>query len=482
MVPILADIERGAAVISHFYVRCYTSGYGRPRACKVRGAPGFNMRQRDIFWFWLPLFASWILMTAEGPIISAAINRLPNEVVMLAAQGITLSLAVTIESPIISLLSTSTALVKDRASYLLVRRFTLHWCIVLTILSLLMAFTRLFDIVVVGWLDAPEEVARWVRPGLQILTPWTAAIAWRKFLQGVLIRFNRTQQVAWGTGVRLLSSGGTIIGLALWSELPGVISAATSLIVGVVAEAIYTTLAVRPLLRNELSSTSPPTDGAVLTYGELFWFHLPLASTSVLVLLAQPLVTSSLTRLDNPTQSLAAWPVLFQVMLMARAPAFALPEAVIALSKGKETFAPLRQFSFALAGMLTLGTAIFLFTPLSHYYLFNVQDMTRSVGESAASGLRLFLFFPALATFTFWMRGLLIGARATKEVNLGMMVNVTVTAVILGIGLFQGFPGLPTAAVALNLASLSEMLFLGWRSRDTLFPTLKTYRLARDTG
>ena len=46
------------------------------------------MRQRDIFLFWLPLFASWLLMTAEGPIVSAAINRLPNEVIMLAAQGI----------------------------------------------------------------------------------------------------------------------------------------------------------------------------------------------------------------------------------------------------------------------------------------------------------------------------------------------------------------------------------------------------------
>ncbi|MBK9052148.1 MAG: hypothetical protein IPL78_14930 [Chloroflexi bacterium] len=45
------------------------------------------MRQRDIMWFWLPLFASWMLMTAEGPVISAAINRLPNEVIMLAAQG-----------------------------------------------------------------------------------------------------------------------------------------------------------------------------------------------------------------------------------------------------------------------------------------------------------------------------------------------------------------------------------------------------------
>ncbi|HNS40761.1 MAG TPA: hypothetical protein PKJ56_11025, partial [Promineifilum sp.] len=69
------------------------------------------MRQRYILLFWFPLFASWMLMSAEGPLISAAINRLPNEVLMLAAMGIVTSLSVTIESPVINRLATSTALV-----------------------------------------------------------------------------------------------------------------------------------------------------------------------------------------------------------------------------------------------------------------------------------------------------------------------------------------------------------------------------------
>ncbi|MCA9971669.1 MAG: hypothetical protein KC425_15700, partial [Anaerolineales bacterium] len=180
------------------------------------------MRQRDIFWFWLPLFASWLLMTAEGPIISAAINRLPDEVIMLAAQGIVVSLSVTIESPIINLLATSTALVQDYASYRLVRRFTLHLAGLLTIVAILIAFTPLFDVVVRGWLDTPETVAHWVRPGMQIMVFWTAAIAWRRFLQGIMIRFNQTRKVAWGTAVRLLSSGGTVGLLAWLTSWPGV--------------------------------------------------------------------------------------------------------------------------------------------------------------------------------------------------------------------------------------------------------------------
>jgi hypothetical protein len=440
------------------------------------------MRQREIFRFWLPLFASWLLMTAEGPTISAAINRLPNEVIMLAAQGIVISLSVTIESPIINLLATSTALVKDRASYLLVRRFTIQWAVLLTAVSILIAFTPLFDLVVVAWLKAPEDVAVWVRPGLKIMVFWSAAIAWRRFLQGVLIGFNQTRQVAWGTLIRLLTSGSTIIGLAIWSPWPGVISAATALMLGVIAEALYATIAVRPLLRNELGPDAAVAEEEPLSYRELFWFHLPLAGTSVLILLAQPLVTSSLGRLDQPTQSLAAWPVLFQIMLMARAAAFALPEAVIALTKGPHSILPVRRFSFRLAAALTALLAIFIFTPASRFYVFAVQDMTPAVGELARSNVALFLFFPALATLTSWLRGLLIKGRATKEVNVGMIINLAVTAVVLGVGLYFRAPGLSTAAISLNLASLCEVIYLGLRTDHVLDTGVPLFKFKYQPG
>ncbi|RIK21826.1 MAG: hypothetical protein DCC51_05790 [Anaerolineae bacterium] len=143
------------------------------------------MRQRYILWFWWPLFASWLLMAAEGPIISAAINRLPNEVIMLAAMGIITSLSVTIESPIINLLATSTALVRDHESYKLVRRFTLHWCLALTIIAFLIAYyTPLFDLILYKWLDVPDEIAQWVRPGMKIMVFWSAAIGWAPGVRG----------------------------------------------------------------------------------------------------------------------------------------------------------------------------------------------------------------------------------------------------------------------------------------------------------
>jgi hypothetical protein len=434
------------------------------------------MRQREILWFWLPLFASWLLMSSEGPIIAAAINRLPNEVIMLAAMGIVTSLSVTIESPIINLLATSTALVRDYDSYRLVRRFTIHWCILLTVLAVLVAYTPLFDVVLYGWLNVPGEVAEWVRPGMKIMVFWSAAIGWRRFLQGIMIRHNQTRKVAYGTAVRLLASGGAVVLLALWSDFPGVVIGSLALMVGVTAEAAYATLAVRPILRAHFSPTGPAAEGTPLTYRALFWFHLPLAATSLLVLLVQPLVTSSLARLERPTESLAAWPVLFQILLVSRAAAFALPEVIIALHHDNRTFVPLRRFSLSLAAVVTLSMAVFTFSPLARWYVYQVQDMIAEVGELALSSLALFIFFPALAVLTSWLRGLLIQSRHTRYVNFAMAINLVITAAVLAWGVMRQWPGLPAAALALNLASLGEVLYLIQRTRQTLPVELSLFR------
>lgn len=418
--------------------------------------------------FWLPLFASWLLMTAEGPTITATTNRLPNEVIMLAAQGIIISLSVTIESPIINMLATSTALAKDRASYLILRKFTIHWMILLTLVTIALAFTPLFDLVIIRLMGVEPEVAVWVRRGMRIMTFWSAAIAWRRFLQGVLIRFKQTKQVTLGTLIRLLISGGTAIGLAIWGQWPGVYVGTTAWMVGVVAEAIYATIAVRPLLRTALAPGSENAEGPPLTYKELLLFHLPLAGTSVLVLLVQPLVTFSLAQLDDPTRSLAAWPIVFQITLISRAAALALPEVVIALSNGESTFRPIRRFTFILTAVITILMIIFILTPLADLYLFTIQDVTQAVGELARSGLALFIPLPGLAVLISWFRGLFIHQRQTKFVNVGMGINVLATLIVLGVGMIYNWPGINTAALALSVAALAELLYLWWRIRGLL--------------
>ena len=111
---------------------------------------------------------------------------------------------------------------------------------------------------------------------------------------------------------------------------------------------------------------------------------------------------------------------------------------------------------------------IFVITPLSSFYIFVIQDLTSVVGELVRSSLIYFLLFPALATIISWMRGLLINKRVTKAVNMGMAINVVITAVILLLGLYNQWDGIATAALALNLAAVGEILYLGWGTQRAL--------------
>jgi len=90
---------------------------------EIKNSPS-EISMRHIFDTWWPLAASWLLMGAELPLLSAVIARLENPKIHLAAYGgVVFPLALLIEAPIIMLLAASTALSKDMASYRLVRRF-----------------------------------------------------------------------------------------------------------------------------------------------------------------------------------------------------------------------------------------------------------------------------------------------------------------------------------------------------------------------
>ena len=57
-----------------------------------------TLNYRWIFWFWLPLTSTWLMMAVEGPYLVAVIARLSNPTNNLAAFGVAFSIAVIIEA------------------------------------------------------------------------------------------------------------------------------------------------------------------------------------------------------------------------------------------------------------------------------------------------------------------------------------------------------------------------------------------------
>jgi hypothetical protein len=196
-------------------------------------------------------------MTVEIPMLTAVIARAAEPEINLAAWGVTFMVTLILGSPVMMFLSASTALSKDWNSYLSLRRYALIIIGLVTLLHLLLALTPLYNLFVSQLIGVPPEVVEPARLGLFILIPWAAAVGYRRFNYGVLIRFGRSRTVTVGAGIRLISDLVMISLFYLVGGLSGIVMATLAFCVGVMIEAIYSEWQVRPILRDQLRQAPP---------------------------------------------------------------------------------------------------------------------------------------------------------------------------------------------------------------------------------
>jgi hypothetical protein len=425
------------------------------------------MTNKRVFLTWWPLAASWLLMALELPALSAVVARLENPEINLAAYGgIVFPLALIIESPIIMLLAASTALSKDWASYLRIRRFMFLSGAGLTLFHILVAFTPLYTLVVRDILRVPAEIIEPGRLGLMIMTPWTWAIAYRRFHQGVMIRFGHSDAVGIGTIVRLAANGVVLTVSYLIGTIPGIVVATSAVIAGVVSEAIYTGLRVRPILRDELRQALPVP---LLTWRGFFNFYIPLALTSLLLLIWQPIGSAALSRMPQALPSLAAWPVVSGLIFMLRSPGTAYNEVVVALMDEERSYPALRRFAISLTTAVTLLHAVLALTPLSMIWFAQISALRLELAEMARFAFLLALPLPALQVLQSWFQGAIMHGRQTRGIPESVVVFLVAVGVIFGIGIWLGtITGLYVGIVGFVLATLAQDLWLWLRSLPVL--------------
>lgn len=418
---------------------------------------------RRIARLWWPLAASWLLMGLEGPAISAVMARLANPEINLAAfGGVVFPLSLVIESPVIMLLSASVALSKDTASYQRIYRFMMITSAIMTVLHALVAFTPLFDVVAGQWLGVPVETLEPARTGLQLMLPWTWAIGYRRFQQGVMIRFGYSRAVGFGTLVRL---GSDVIGLALGAllGLPGIVVGAGTQSLGVVSEAVYAGLRVQPILRNELRA-APPVEP--LEWRAFFRFYVPLALTSLLTLLWQSLGSSAMSRMPLPVESLAVMPALNGLIFLLRGVGMAYNEVVVALLDEPHSLRPLRRFALLMAGGLLLLHLLVALTPLSRFWFQQISALRPMLVNMAVTAFLIAIPVPALTVFQSLYQGTIVHGRATRGIPESIVAFLVVFLTVLWAGVAYGqVTGLFAGIAALTLANIIQTGWLLLRSR-----------------
>jgi hypothetical protein len=417
---------------------------------------------------WWPLAGSWLLMGLELPLVSAIMARLAHPEISLAAYGgVVFPISMIVEAPIIMLLSASTALSRDWPSFCLMRRLMMLAGAALTTLHILIAFTPLYGIVVGGLIHPPAEVLQPARWGLMIMTPWTWSIAYRRFQQGVLIRFGRSNLVGIGTMVRLGVNAAVLTAGFLAHRWPGIVVGSTAVACGVVAEAAFIGVAVRPVLRRKLRPAPPVAPP--LTVAAFGHFYIPLALTSMLNLAGAPVISAALSRMPRALDSLAVWPVVTGLTFTLRSLGLALHEVVVALLDEPGAARRLRSFSRVLGFSTSALLLIVAVTPLAGLYFGRLSALSSTLTSLAARGILAAVLLPALSAWLAWYQGVVVHSHATRWITESVAVYLVTTVAALGLGVaFGRQTGLYIGLGAVLAGTLGQVAWLAWRSRPVV--------------
>jgi len=406
-----------------------------------------KLTYRRILLFWGPLALTWLMMALEQPLLIAFIARLSEAKFNLAAFGIAGSFAMIIEAPIIMLMSASTALVTGRYSYKKLKRFTDILNAGITGIQLLILIPPVFNFIVIGLMEVPEEIARLAHTALIIFLPWAASIGYRRFYQGILIRNNLTRRVTYGTLVRL----SVIVSVGLFLYLAGAEGAyvgAGAMSVAVLCEAIATRLMVSATLKTLLQKED--TGNGNLRLRSIAKFYYPLALTSILSLGVHPFVTFFLGRSYLAVESLAVLPVVSSLVFVFRSLGLSFQEVNIALiGKEKQNYTVLRDFAFYLGLIVTVLISVLAFTPLSDIWFEYISGLSTELADLSYLPLKIMILLPALTVLLNFQRSSLIINGTTGPISMATAVElIGIILVLLVCVVFLNLIGVVAASVA----------------------------------
>jgi len=408
------------------------------------------------------------MMAIEGPILTSLIARLTDPTHNLAAYGVAVSLAMLIESPVIMLLSMSVAMATDRLAEERLRKVMWGLNALVTAGMVVVSIPWVFDLVTLQVMQLPEAVADRMYVAFVALTPWPAAIGYRRFYQGLLIRAGQTRRVAYGTIVRIVTMAGTALTLAV-ANVQGTLVGAISLSVGVFAEAVVTRMMVRDVMRGfrkqSADECAPPP-----SYREIRRFYVPLAMTTVIGFAVTPMLAFFMGRSPMSIESLAVLPVVDSFVFLFRSFGFSYQEVGIALlGEQRQHLASLRRVGLGIAIGTTSVLLVVAFTPIASWLFQGMYGLKPELAEFAIVPTMILVPLPALAVAYSLQRAILISARRSMEVTWSTISEVGLIALVMVLLVSTVNPvGVISAAIAMVLGRLAANSYLSVQTKRVL--------------
>ncbi|MGM0431395.1 MAG: hypothetical protein ACQEQU_01635 [Spirochaetota bacterium] len=174
-----------------------------------------------------------------------------------------------------------------------------------------------------------------------------------------------------------------------------------------------------------------------ITHKQLFFLWFPLAVMWIVMAVEQPLITSVVARLQNPTIELAAFGYAFAIALLIEGPVVQMLSAGTAISHSYTSYRRILAVMHSLAVICT-GVHLLLAIPGVYQFLaLRILGLPEQLVEPSYRSFLAMIPWTAAVGYRRLWQGVMIRYGKAKQVPIVMYLRITAAVIVLGIGLWQ---------------------------------------------
>lgn len=410
----------------------------------------------DAYRFFMPLIFMAEMMMLSHSIIHAALARMPDPKVTLAAFSIAFAFNNLLGSPIWAMQFTALSFMRDKASVGRVLAFAGRIWLVLLAVDAVVVFTPVGDVLYGTVMGASPEVvaqARWATAVLLFIMP---AITFRSAAIALIMLNQNTILITAGTLARIVSLVFFLAVLPYWTG-GALVGAFGHLLCVHFESGMMVAVAWRYYRRLPAESEHTPR------HRDLWRFAWPLfvnnfAESGVIFS-----INFFLGRLAQADLALAAYGVLHGLVRLLLSPVRNLNHTAQTLVRSREE----RRMMLGFAGQVVLIFSALLFvlfyTPLSGWVLNTVMGLSAELSGYISPALVFSLLTGAAWGYAALFRGLLTAARNTRPIATSAGIRLAVVVLFGTSTLYLPWNnGAVFGILAFTSAYVCEALVLGW--------------------
>ena len=205
------------------------------------------------------------------------------------------------------------------------------------------------------------------------------------------------------------------------------------------------------------------------TMRQMLALWVPLAASTVMMVLEPSTINIGLGRSANPELALGAYGVAFSLALVVEAPILMLLDASVARADNRDAFVLIRRFTLMLGLLVTLVGLVFSLTPLYDLVVVDLMNIPLDVAGRARPTLQILSFWPLPIAWRRTHQGLLIRRGHTRVITVATGVRLAALAGALFGGLLL-FPqrGAVVAGLAMDFSVIVEAAVITWATGPVL--------------